>query len=42
LLRTAPKNRHRFTRMGQVRQGCGDFGVGLDAVVIGYGQLAQA
>jgi hypothetical protein len=39
---TAPKHRHRFACIGQVRQGGDDFRVGLDAVVIGDSQLAQA
>jgi hypothetical protein len=39
---TAPKHRHLFACSGQVHQGGDDFRVGLDAVVIGDSQMAQA
>jgi hypothetical protein len=39
---TAPKHRHRFAGIGQVRQGGDNFRVCLNAVVIGDSQLAQA
>jgi hypothetical protein len=39
---TAPQDGHWFACSGQVRQGGNDFRVGLDAVVIGDSQVAQA
>jgi len=39
---TAPQHWHRFACSGQGRQGGDDFRVGLNAVVIGDSQMAQA